>query len=178
MSLLSPYLHINHGTGRTALTCGGELNGRLSLPPKTVGQASQFWIRIAPRLWNSINTVYVTASELQPVCSNVTGETWLTVSSWVSYATESFFTYVGNVRIGVYGSFCHGDNCNCCPNKSFYCCDNWNCHRNNPGLLRLCQQNGLLRQERHFLREFERWVFHLCVPFCTVMSIRDEPNKI
>jgi len=47
---------------------------------------------------------------------------------------------------------CYGDNCNCCGDNSYCCCNIWNCHHNNSGLLRLYEQNVLLRQQSPLLR--------------------------
>jgi len=42
---------------------------------------------------------------------------------------------------------CYVKNCLCCGSNSYCWCNNWNCHQYNSGLLRLCWQNVLLRQQ-------------------------------
>ena len=44
----------------------------------------------------------------------------------------------------------YGDNLICCSDNSYHCCQNWNCHHNHPGSLRLLT-HVLLRQRNHFI---------------------------
>jgi len=66
---------------------------------------------------------------------------------------------------------CTCDKCNCCGSNSYWCCNNWHCQHNNSGLLRLYQQNVLLRQQRHFLRE-QRGQLHGLRKMCSRPTYR------
>jgi len=68
-------------------------------------------------------------------------------------STKRFFNVASANQNRIGDNFsCYINNMNCYHNKDSFRRNKWNCHHNNSDLLRLYQQNVLLRQHTDFLR--------------------------